>query len=76
MVQPGRAGLLLLLAGAAGCPRPLAPTEPLPALRAVTVAPAAAAVAPGDRLPLVALGHYQDGSVRDLTAAATWSTGS
>jgi hypothetical protein len=77
---PGRAagcaGLLLLLAGAAGCPHPLAPTEPLPALRAVTVEPAFAAVAPGDRLPLVALGHYHDGSVRDLTAAATWSTGS
>lgn len=79
---PGRAraaacaGLLSLLAGGAGCPRPLSATEPLPALRAVTVEPASAAIAPGDRLPLAALGRYQDGSVRDLTALATWSAGS
>ena len=43
-------------------------------LTGISVAPATAALSPGEILQFSALGLYSDGSTQDLTSSATWTT--
>ena len=49
-------------------------TPPSPTLAAILVSPGAASIAPGGDQQFTATGIYSDGSSRDLTSAAQWST--
>lgn len=49
---------------------------PVTSLVSIAVSPAARSVGKGKSLQLTATGTYSDGSQRDLTALATWSTSS
>lgn len=43
-------------------------------LTSITVTPAAPKVAPGDSKQFKAMGHFDDGSNRDITSTASWSS--
>ena len=47
----------------------------VPALQAVAVTPARPVIAAGGTVTFAATGLYDDGTTRDLTPAATWSSG-
>jgi hypothetical protein len=49
-------------------------TVPSTALVSITITPAVNALAPGNEQQLVAVGHYADTTVADLTAGVTWSS--
>src|SRR5690242_15593509 len=72
-----RRAAVLLCVVAAACSSnapPATVTPPPKALRSLTVSPAPTFLATGDTRRLTAIGHYDDGSSKDLTAAVTWSS--
>lgn len=73
--------LLLGLQGACGggggssaAPPPPPPPAAAPSLSAITLTPAARAIAAGTDLQFAATGFYSDGSRADLTASAAWQS--
>lgn len=69
---PGSVAAVLLLAACGG--GGASGGSPGPALVSVTVAPASPVVAAGIDQPFTAVAAWDDGSSRDVTAQATWST--
>lgn len=70
---PGWVAAVLLLA-ACGGGGGSGGGKPLPALVSVTVSPAAPTVAAGIDQPFTAVAAWDDGSSRDVTAEATWTS--
>src|SRR5215472_876635 len=46
----------------------------VPVLQSITVAPSTATIAVGQKQQFMATGYYNDGSTKDLTATATWTS--
>lgn len=66
--------LLLLLSLLAGCGSGNSGLPPAETLSLVTVTPAAKSVAPGTPVQFTAIGHYLDGTDRDVTDRVTWNS--
>jgi hypothetical protein len=62
-------------AGVTGCSHdPIAPVVPLPVMTSLTVSGETSLTGLGQTSKLAAIGHYADGSSKDVSAAVLWST--
>src|SRR5215510_3009914 len=60
---------------AGSTPPPPPPPPPAPALQSIAVTPTPASVMTGSTIAFSAMGHYSDGSSKDVTTTASWSSG-
>src|ERR1700757_4901360 len=66
--------LLVLTCGLAGCGNNSSSTPPPPTLKALQVSPANPSIALGTNQQFTATGTFSDGSTKDMTASAAWSS--